>query len=721
MQAAQFARGAVSLKAKAPKATARVARVNATAMMTIPPSPEATLDGFGECCFKGAVANKYLSKYGESSKLLDDITWPTQEGKADIVAKAVLDWATDNGASVYCHWFQPMGSSGVRHGLSAQVHQTMFNFDKDGKPYFTLEGEQILQGETDGSSYPNGGMRATHTAGGYLSLDPLSPIFLREDTVFIPAAFVSYNGDALDEKTPLHRAVQAMSNEGTRLLKLMGYETTGLINNIGLEQEIFLVPRHAFYRRPDLQFTGRTVMGKEAPRGQEMSDHYMAPISRATTAFDCMRQIQMECFKVGIPLKTRHREVAPNQYEFAPLFGNVINQTDQNLMVMQIIEEVASENGLAALLQEKPFAGINGSGKHNNWSIGTDDGINLLNPKQINAASKNNEIFPVVMAAIVSAIDKHGDLMRLAIASPGNDFRLGAMEAPPAVMSTYLGEDMTKYLMDFMESGTVGEYKPAKKALSFGADAIPGIQVPAEDRNRTSPFPYGGARFEFRAAGSSQNVSLINTVLNTITAEAFKIVADRIEGGETPTAIAQDLLKQHSKVVYNGNGYDPEWPDKAVEKGIWRIDSGVDAINKLTDAKNTELFEKMGVFTPRECEARRAVLLEHYIGTVEMEAKTMVDMINQHVIPSCKKAELPYVKKLEDAVKTLKKAVSEVHAAADESEGAALCRVLRLDTMIKVREICDEAESLCPPSLWTLATYNELLFLDTYPEGDLLL
>ena len=510
-------------------------------------------------------------------------------------------------------------------------------------------------------------------------------------------------------------------DEGTRMLKAMGYETDGLINNIGLEQEIFLVPRHAFYRRPDLQFTGRTLMGKEAARGQEMSDHYMAPISRATTAFDCMRQIQTECFKIGIPLKTRHREVAPNQYEFAPLFGNVISQNDQNLMVMQIIEEVASENGLAALLQEKPFAGINGSGKHNNWSLGTKDGINLLNPKQINAASKNPEIFPVVMAALVSAIDKHGDLMRLSIASPGNDFRLGAMEAPPAVMSTYLGEDMTKYLMDFMESGKVDAYAPTKKDLGFGADAIPSIQVPAEDRNRTSPFPYGGARFEFRAAGSAQNVSLVNTVLNTIAAEAFKIVADRIEAGETPTAVAQDLLKQHAKVIHNGNGYDPEWPEQAVEKGIWRIDSGVEAIKKFTDAKNTELFEKMGVLTPRECEARRTILLEHYIGSVEMEALTMVDMINQHVIPSCKKAELPYVKKLEDSVKTLKKAVDDVHAAADEAESAALCRVLRLDTMTKIREVCDEAEGLCPPGLWTLASYSELLFLDTYPEGDLLL
>jgi glutamine synthetase len=434
-----------------------------------------------------------------------------------------------------------------------------------------------------------------------------------------------------------------------------------------------------------------------------------------------MRQIQSECFKIGIPLKTRHREVAPNQYEFAPLFGNVISQTDQNLMVMQIIEEVASENGLAALLQEKPFSGINGSGKHNNWSIGTVDGVNLLNPKQINTASKNDAVFPVIMAALVSAIDKHGDLMRLSIASPGNDFRLGAMEAPPAVMSTYLGDDMTRYLLDLMKTGNAAAYTPSKKKLAFGAEVISDIEVPSEDRNRTSPFPYGGSRFEFRAAGSSQNVSLVNTVLNTIAAEAFSIVADRIESGEEPLKIAQDLLKQHSKVIFNGDGYDPEWPEKAVEKGIWRIDSGVEAIKKLTDAKNTDLFQKMGVLTPRECEARRTVLLEHYTATVEMEALTLIDIINQHVIPSCKKAELNFVKQLEDSVKSLKRSLHEIHISSEASDAAALARILRLDTMIKVREVCDEAESLCPPSLWSLATYSELLFLDTYPEGDLLL
>jgi len=327
-----------------------------------------------------------------------------------------------------------------------------------------------------------------------------------------------------------------------------------------------------------------------------MSDHYMGPPSMATPALKFFQDVQADCMALGIPLTTRHREVAPNQYEMAPFFGEVQQQIDQNLMVMQILEENAAKNGLACLLQEKPFSGINGSGKHNNWSISTRDGTQLLVPGSVNEDSGNSDIFPVVMAGIVSAVDKHGDMMRMAIASPGNDFRLGAMEAPPAVMSTYLGESMTEYLMDFM-NGKDAAYNPQKKPVNFGADVIGELSVPAEDRNRTSPFPYGGGRFEFRAVGSTQNVSMVNTVLNSITAEAFQIIGDRIEAGEEPAAIARDLLQKHSKVIFNGNGYDPAWPDDAVKKGIWRIDSGVDAINEFTSDKNIELFGNVGVFT----------------------------------------------------------------------------------------------------------------------------
>ena len=697
-----------------PTRTARRAvRTRAVAAPSSTPARTGVGATYGDNVFLGAVADGYLKKYGESAKMLDDPSWTRDAAKADVVAKALVDWALDRGATVFCHVFQPMGACGVRHGQVGMVQLSMLEFDDEGKPYYELKGKDILQGETDGSSFPNGGMRATHTAGGYLSLDPVSPAFLREDTIFLPAAFVSYEGYALDEKTPLHRAVQAMSTEGKRLFKNLGLECSGMVNNIGLEQEFFLVPREEYYLRPDLQLVGRTVMGALPARGQEMSDHYMGPPSTSTPALEAMREIQDECFKLGIPLKTRHREVAPNQFEMSPLFGNCIVQIDQNLMVMQIVEEVAAKYGLAALIQEKPFAEVNGNGKHNNWSLSTLEGAQLLNPPQLLAKTGNDMVFPVVMAALVSGIDKHGDLMRMAISSPGNDFRLGAMEAPPAVMSMYLGEDMTSYLKAFSEGGPAA-YTPSTKTLEFGAESIAPIQVPAEDRNRTSPFPYGGARFEFRAVGSSQNVSLVNTVLNTIAAEGFKTISDRVEAGESIDAVARDLLKKHLRVVFNGNGYDPSWPEKAVEAGIWRIDSGVEAMKRFNDPKNVELFEKMGVFSGYECAARREVLLEHYTGIVEMEAKVMVDMIRQHVLPAAREAGVGDRRAIEKGMERIQKSMKEIEETDDVATKATLARELRLDTMVKVREACDDAEAHCPPGMWTLGTYQNLLFLDTH-------
>ena len=576
-----------------------------------------TLEGYGKNLFKGAVAAPYLSKVGLPEDTLDKGEWVRDEGMADKVAAAVLDWAQNNGASVYCHWFQPMGASGLRHGQSACVQNTMLEFKKDGSPAWDFKGKNILQGETDGSSYPNGGLRATHRAGGYLAADPSSPIFLRGDTIYIPACLVSYEGYALDEKTPLLRASDALSKEGARLLGHLGYTCNSLQTNIGLEQELFLVPRDAYSKRPDLQQAGRTVMGAMPPRGQELSDHYMAPLSSATPALACMQEIQEQCFQMGIPLRTRHREVAPNQYEFAPLFGSATTQIDQNLMVMQIIEEVAAIFGLAALLQEKPFQGINGSGKHNNWSISTNDGTNLFNPEQL-AAKAGPDVFPVIMAAIVKAVDENGDLMRLAIATPGNDFRLGACEAPPAIMSMYLGDDLANFLSAFA-SGDTSEYKPATKKISLGAKGIAPVTVPAQDRNRSSPFPYGGNRFEFRAVGSSQNVSLVNTVLAAILAKAFKEFSDAIEKGASAKAVAQAALQKNMKVVFNGNGYDPANQQMLTDKGLWRIDSGIDAIARFTVPKNVALFSEMGVFSPEECKARQTVMLNHYVGIVEIE------------------------------------------------------------------------------------------------------
>lgn len=666
---------------------------------------------FGKTVFTGKVADEYLKKHGASGDILKDPSWV--KNHSDTVANAVFDWAIDNGANVYCHWFQPMASSGVRHGQSGQVQNIMLKFDSNNEIVQDFKGKTLVKGETDGSSFPNGGLRGTHTAGGYLAVDTSSPIFLRGDTIFIPSALVSYYGAALDEKTPLLRANAALDKEASRLFGKLGLDvSSGVVTNIGLEQEIFLIPRAEYYRRPDIQLTGRTLIGKNAPRGQEMCDHYMGPLSSATGALACMQEIQDECYRMGIPLKTRHREVAPNQFEFAPLFGTNTTQIDQNLMVMQIIEEVAAKHDLAALLQEKPFNDVNGSGKHNNWSIATRDGVNVLDPEEFNSAAGNNA-FPVVMAALVAAIDEHGDLMRMAIASPGNDFRLGACEAPPAIVSTYLGDDMTSYLESFM-NGDDATYNPGKKTLDLGTREILPFEVPAEDRNRTSPFPYGGARFEFRAVGSSQNVSLVNTVLNTIAAEKFGEFADRIEAGEDAATIAREALKKHWKVIFNGDNYDEANQQMLTDAGVWRIDSGVEAIAQLTTDKNIALFEKMGVLSQDECSARQDVLHDHYAGTVEMEALTLVDMINQHIIPSCKKSGVGPVADLEACVPKLNAAVAEIHAAETSYEKAKLARVLRLETMIDMREICDAAEGVVASEDWTLATYKELLFLDSH-------
>lgn len=611
-----------------------------------------------------------------------------------------------------------MASSGVRHGLTGQVQNMMLKFNSDGDVEQDFKGKTLVKGETDGSSFPNGGLRGTHCAGGYLAVDTSSPILCRGDTIFIPSAFVSYYGSALDEKTPLLRSNSALDNAGSRLFSQLGGDSSsGVQANIGLEQEIFLIPREEYYRRPDLQLTGRTIMGRNAPRGQEMCDHYMAPLSSATAALACMQEIQDECWRMGIPLKTRHREVAPNQFEFAPLYGTNTTQIDQNVFVMQIIEEVAPKHGLAALLQEKPFNDVNGSGKHNNWSIATRDGVNFLAPDEVMEATGNPDAFPIIMAAIVAAVDENGDLMRAAIASPGNDFRLGACEAPPAIVSTYLGDDMTSYLEAFMNGESV-EYKPGKKILDLGTREVLPFEVPAEDRNRTSPFPYGGARFEFRAVGSAQNVSLVNTVLNTLAAEKFADFADRIDAGESPADVAREALKKHWKVIFNGDNYDEANQQMLTDSGVWRIDSGVEAIATLTSEKNIALFEKMGVFNGEELSARQDVLHDHYTGTVEMEALCMIDMINQHVIPSVKEAGVGPLDELSAAVTTLKSAVAEIHAAESSMDKAELARVLRLETMIDIRETCDAAEEVVPAENWTLATYKELLFLDSHTVAE---
>ncbi|KAJ1488399.1 glutamine synthetase III [Baffinella frigidus] len=673
----------------------------------IPENLEVEQLGYGTKRFTGAVADKYLAKYGESSKIFEDASWT--KTKADVVAKALLDWGRCNGATVFTHWFQPLGANGVRHGQTGQVHNHMFTFGKDGKPKWEFSGGELLKGETDGSSYPNGGLRATHTAGAYTALDPNSAIFMMDDTIFIPTCFVSWNGHALDEKTPLLRAEEAMSRECSRLLKTMGHTTAGCKQMIGLEQEFFLVPREAYATRMDLQLSGRTILGKHAARGQEMCDHYMGPLNQHV--LECIKEIQAEAFKLGIPLRTRHREVAPGQYEMAPYFGHAPEQIDQNLIVMQICEEVASRYGLTCLSQEKPFNGINGSGKHNNWSISTKEGVNLLNANQVTKATGNKDVFPVIMTAIVAAVDKHGDLMRCAIASPGNDFRLGAMEAPPAIISTYLGTAVTEFL-DAYRKGSDATYSPAAHTVKPGCASVDDFEVPIEDRNRTSPFPYGGHRFEFRAVGSAQNVSMVNTVLATICAEQFKEFADQIEAGKKPQEVATASLNEHWKVIFNGNGYDASWPVEADKRGIWRVDSGVDAMNLLISPKNLALFAKFNVLDNAETQARRDIMLQHYAGIVEIEAGCMISMVTQEIIPAVENVGVD-IKALAAACAKVGAGLHVMEKEGDDMAKAKLARVLRLETMEACRAVCDAVEGECPVEAWPMASYKDLLFLDS--------
>jgi len=669
------------------------------------------LDTYGTYKFKGKVAAPYLKAQGLPVDTLENPTWT--HTLADKVAKAVVEWCKDKGATMATHWFQPLGSAGVRRGQTGQVHNAMFNFGANGELKWNFDGGDLLQGETDGSSYMNGGLRATHTAGGYTALDPSSPIFIRNDTLYIPTVFVSFYGKALDEKAPLLRSMEAVSKAGVRLLGLLGYNCKRVMPNIGLEQEFFLVPREAYYKRTDLQLSGRTVMGMDAPRGQELSDHYMAPLN--PIALECMKEMQHECFKMGIPLNTRHREVAPNQYECAPYFGVASAQIDENLMVMELMEEIAAKHGLACLLNEKPFKGINGSGKHNNFSLGTDDGKNLFNGPQITKATGKEETFPVIMAAVVQAVHNYADLMRMSIASPGNDFRLGAMEAPPAIISTYLGEALTNFLEQVKDKGTApGLYDPAKTTVNMGVPSIAPFQVPAEDRNRTSPFPYGGHRFEFRAVGSSQNVSMVNTVLCSAMAEAFNNFADAIEKGQAPLAVAQASLKETWKIIFNGNGYSAEWPVEAAKRGLPNTVSGTDATQALVAEKNLALFEKLGVMSKEETLARAEAMHDQYAGMIEIELKSMIEMVSRQCIPAVNQAGLSdHATKLSAGLAELKAALHAMESADGSYETAKAARVARLEVMEKVREVCDAAEAATPTALWPIASYKELLFLDS--------
>ncbi|HEX4824806.1 MAG TPA: glutamine synthetase III [Candidatus Polarisedimenticolaceae bacterium] len=655
---------------------------------------------------------------------------------ADAVASAIKDWAVEHGATHYTHWFQPMT------GLTAEKHDSFYAPSADGKAVAEFSGKELIKGEPDASSFPSGGMRSTFEARGYTAWDPTSPPWLLMSpngaTLVIPTAFVSWTGEALDKKTPLLRSMEALSVQALRILKLFGSKAERVAATCGPEQEYFLIDRHFFFARPDLTLTGRTLFGAKPPKGQEMEDQYFGHIPERVLAF--MMDVEQELYKVGVPVKTRHNEVAPSQYEVAPIFENANVATDHQMMLMEVMKRVAPRYGLACLLHEKPFAGVNGSGKHLNWSIADDLGNNLLNPGD---TPHDNIQFLVFCAAVLRAVDKFQGLLRMSIAFAGNDHRLGANEAPPAIISVFLGDMLTDIFEQIEKGGATGTKQGG--ILHTGVSVLPQLPRDAGDRNRTSPFAFTGNKFEFRAVGSSQSIAFPNICLNVAVAESLDAIATELEkavasGEKLENAVSKRLtrlIKDHKRIVFNGNGYSQEWQDEAAKRGLLNHKNTVDALPELVTPDVLKTFEKFKVLNEREVRARYEVALEQYNKVVNIEGLSMVQMANRHILP----AALEYQKRVAEAVTATKA------AGADGSEGKALLDELcaltndfrrktatlqkELDhtgnasaehhakhyrdkvvpAMNALRETGDKLEGYVPHDIWPLPTYREMLFL----------
>ncbi|MHC4966440.1 MAG: glutamine synthetase III family protein [Planctomycetota bacterium] len=697
---------------------------------------------FGSLTFTGDVMLKRLSEdvFRKLQRTMRQGT-PLDPAIAKTVAEAMKDWALEHGCTHYCHWFQPLT------GSTAEKHDAFLAPDDDGHALSTFSGDELIRGEPDASSFPSGGIRDTYEARGYTAWDATSPAFILRTgsgaTLCIPTAFVSWTGEALDKKTPLLRSIQAVSKQALRILRIFGTHkgVSQVITTLGSEQEYFLVDRDLYLARPDLQICGRTLMGAASPKGHQLDDHYFGAIAERVMAF--MSEAERRLYELGVPVKTRHNEVAPGQYEFAPHFENANVATDHQMLIMHVLRTCAPHYGLECLLHEKPFAGINGSGKHNNWSMSTDTGVNLLDPRD---EAHTNMQFLVFLMAVVRAIDIHADLLRASISSAGNDLRLGANEAPPAIMSVFLGA----MLSDILDQIERGEAKSTKKGgqLDLGAHTLPQIPRHSGDRNRTSPFAFTGKKFEFRAIGSGSSIAWPNTVLNTIIAESLDDVATRLEaetgesasGKKLETAvktILRDVVQKHRRVVYDGDNYDPEWHEEAERRGLPRLQCTVDALPTLSSKKATRLFKKYGVLSERELQARADVLWKQYNAKLGIEARTMVSMLRKHVLP----AALRYQTEVAQAVATAQAAgvdfedtwgqlhqlvqmTDELRAAAEavaadeaetqgieDSERQALhCRDNLVPAMERARAAADAVEGVIPDNLWTLPTYAQLLF-----------
>lgn len=655
---------------------------------------------------------------------------------AEVVANAMKDWAIERGATHYTHWFQPMT------GITAEKHDSFISPTNDGKVIMEFSGKELVKGEPDASSFPSGGLRATFEARGYTAWDCTSPAFLREDaagvTLCIPTAFCSYTGEALDMKTPLLRSMEAISTQAVRILKLFGHNDVNRVTtSVGPEQEYFLIDKEKYMKRPDLIFTGRTLFGAMPPKGQEMEDHYYGCIKEKIAAF--MRELNVELWKMGVTAKTQHNEVAPAQHELAPIYTSANIASDHNQLIMECMKRIANHHGLACLLHEKPFQGVNGSGKHNNWSMVTNTGKNLLDPGK---TPHENIQFLLFLAAVLKAVDLHADLLRVSAVTPGNDHRLGADEAPPAIISVFIGSQLDDVLTQLIETGEAKRCKEVGK-LNVGVHTIPELKKDATDRNRTSPFAFTGNKFEFRMVASSMSIAMANTVLNTIVADVLCEMADELEKAENFELAVHDLIKKtvtdHYRIVFNGNGYSEEWVKEAEKRGLPNIKNMVEAIPALTTKKAMDIFGKHHVFSPVELHSRAEVLYESYSKAINIEAKTMISMVSVQYIP----AVIAFTKELADSINAVKAAVpdADVQVQADllkrtslllseantalknlkdavnkanaMDEGAAKANAFRdfvTPAMEDLRRPIDQLELIVDQKLWPVPTYGDLLF-----------
>ncbi|MBR4580758.1 MAG: glutamine synthetase III [Lachnospiraceae bacterium] len=691
---------------------------------------------FAENVFTRSVMEQYLPKdaYKEVIQVMEHGGELSRE-TANVVAQGMKNWAIEKGATHYTHWFQPLT------GFTAEKHDSFITHpDPDGKMMMEFSGKELIKGESDGSSFPSGGLRATFEARGYTTWDITSPAFVREDAtgtiLCIPTAFCSYKGEALDKKTPLLRSTQAINEQALRIIRLFGNKSSTKVTPcVGAEQEYFIIDREKYLKRYDLIYSGRTLFGANAPKGQEMSDHYYGSIRERIGSF--MKDVNIELWKLGVTAKTQHNEVAPAQHELAPIYETVNVAVDHNQLIMETLRKVAERHNLTCLLHEKPFHGINGSGKHNNWSLTTDDGINLLDPGDTPNA---NIQFLLVLACIIKAVDTHADLLRQSASDVGNDLRLGADEAPPAIVSIFLGDQLDDVVRQLVETGEA-KHLINSEVLATGVDTLPDLLVDPTDRNRTSPFAFTGNKFEFRMVGSADSIGDPNVILNTIVAESFCEAADVLEKADNFDLACHDLIKmylaKHQRVIFNGNGYSPEWVKEAARRGLPNLPTMLDAIDSLTTDKAIALFEKFGIYTEAELNSRKEVLYETYSKTLNIEANCMLEMASKQIIP----AGFLYMKdlagavklannvgvsdraarniltevtelleNLEDAIEALKKALSDAQNVKGNKEKAFAYRDSVKVCMDRLREPADRLETITDKSIWPFPSYEDLLF-----------